>query len=59
MIIRCLAWPSSEQSQTLTPSEVAQLADVAEQLASPGQLSDGKYIGATKALYWQRLAQGD
>lgn len=55
MTVRALAWESSERGDRLTPEEVHQLADCTQQLAAMGKLSDGVYIGANRALYWQRL----
>jgi hypothetical protein len=59
MTVRALAWESSEDSPQLTPEEVDILFDTTQQLASLGMLSEGKYVGATKALYWQRIQKGD
>jgi hypothetical protein len=55
MSCRALAWESSEIGDRLTPVEVAELVDCTQQLASLGALTDGKYIGASRALYWQRI----
>ena len=57
--VRCLAWESSEPSKTLMPYEVEQLCETTQQLASLGMLTDGKYTGATKVLYWQRIQKGE
>jgi len=59
MNVRCLAWESSENSPRLTQNEIDCLFEATQQLASLGALTEGKYVGATKALYWQRISKGD
>ena len=57
-MLRYLTWPSQETSPRLTPNEVDVLAQFTFDVAQAGQLTEGKYIGATKALYWERM-KGD
>lgn len=54
-MLRCLTWPSNETSPRLTPEEVDVLFGYTFQLAQTGSLNNGKYIGATDAIYWERL----
>lgn len=58
-MLRFLTWPSQESSPRLTPDEVDTLARFTFDVAQAGQLTEGKYIGATIALYWQRMNGGN
>lgn len=58
-MLRYLTWPSQETSPRLTPEEVETLARFTFDVAQAGHLTEGKYIGATKALYWFRLNGGN
>jgi hypothetical protein len=58
-MLRFLTWPSRETSPRLTPDEVDTLARFTFDVAQAGQLTEGKYIGATIALYWQRMNGGN
>jgi hypothetical protein len=48
-------WPSSNTGDRLTEAEIAALFEFTFAMAEAGVLSDGTYIGASKALYWCRL----
>lgn len=54
-MLRYLTWPSQETSPTLTPEEVDVLFNFTQQMAELGQLSNGKFVGASQPLYWQRI----
>lgn len=58
-MLRVLTWPSDEASPRLTPDEVNTLVGFTFQLAQTGALSNGKYVGATEAIYWQRMKGGN
>jgi hypothetical protein len=58
-MLRMVTWPSEETSPRLTPEEVDVLFHFTFDVAQAGQLNNGKYIGATTALYWQRLKGGN
>lgn len=58
-MLRYLTWPSQETSPHLTPQEVDILACFTFEVAQAGQLTEGKYVGATVALYWERLNGGN
>lgn len=53
-----LTWPSKETSPRLTPDEVNTLIRFTYDVMLAGHLTEGKYVGATTALYWERL-KGD
>jgi len=53
--VHFLYWQSSASGDRLTPTEVEELFVCTQQLMALGQLSNGKYVGATRALYWVRL----
>jgi hypothetical protein len=54
-VLRALTWVSEDPSRRLTAQEVNALFSFTYEVAQAGQLTEGKYIGATTALYWQRL----
>jgi hypothetical protein len=54
-----LAWPSKEASPRLTPDEVNTLFGFMFQAMQLGHLSNGKFEGASRPLYWQRLNGGN
>lgn len=56
-MVRCLAWNSNDTSPRLTTDEVNELFVTTYQFAKCGELSNGKYIGASRALYWVRLKE--
>lgn len=54
-MLRYLTWISQETSRRLTPDEVDVLFAFCHQMADLGKLSNGKYVGASQPLYWQRV----
>lgn len=58
-MLRYLTWPSQNNSPRLTPEEVTTLAQFTFDVAQAGHLNNGKYIGASIALYWVRLNGGN
>lgn len=54
-----LAWVSQETQKTLTEKEVETLFGFTYQAMTLGHLSNGKYEGASRPLYWQRLVKGN
>lgn len=54
-----VTWPSIETSPRLTPQEVEVLFDFCSQMADLGKLSNGKYVGVSQPLYWERLHEGN
>lgn len=58
-MLRYLTWPSQETSPRLTPEEVDLLFKFTFDVAQAGGLTNGKYIGATFALYWERTNGGN
>ena len=57
-MLRYLTWPSKETSPRLTSDEVNTLIRFTYDVMQAGHLTEGKYVGATTALYWERL-KGD
>ena len=54
-----LTWVSQEQSPYLTPDEVNTLFGFTFQASQLGLLSNGKYEGASRPLYWHRTTKGN
>lgn len=58
-MLKTLAWNSEDTSAYLTPREVDVLFNFCHEIADLGDLSNGKYFGASQPLYWVRLKGSD
>lgn len=54
-MLTSVSWPSMETSPRLLPQEIEVLANFCFQMSEFGQLSNGKFKGASVPLYWVRL----
>lgn len=54
-MLSVITWPSEETSSRLTVKEAEVLFDFSRQMSECGQLSNGKYIGVSQPLWWERL----
>jgi len=54
-MLRVITWSSEETSPRLTPKEAEVLCEFSKQMADCGELSNGKYVGASQPLWWERL----
>lgn len=58
-MLRVLTWFSQEHGDRLTPQEIDTLAGFTYEMAQLGQLTNGKYVGATESIYWERTKGGN
>jgi hypothetical protein len=58
-MLRVITWPSEETAPRLTSKEAEVLFEFSRQMAECGELSDGKYVGASQPLWWERLKGGN
>lgn len=48
-------WNSDSTSKTLEPEEIDKLFQVSYELMLQGELSNGRYQGANRMIYWERV----